>query len=80
MCKAIPMFVITINYCNYVGEMVNYIQHSKTNLINLCQGSISFYFTPYMHIFDEFYDYLEQSILTGDLCDIEEIFTEVRDK
>ena len=39
-----------------------------------------FYFDPYTHIFDEFYEYLEQSIQTGDLCEIEEQFTKVRNQ
>ena len=74
------IYVCNYNSNYYVGEVVNYIRQSKVNLMDIFQKHLFIYFTPFVHIFDEFYDYLEQSILTGDLCDIEEMFTEVRDK
>ncbi len=62
----------------FSGEFVTFIRASKVNLVSNMRTVFLFYFTPYEDIFDEFYDYLEKGVMTGDLCDIEQQFTKVR--
>ena len=60
------------------GEFVKFIRASKVNLVGNMKRQFGIYFTPYELIFDEFYDYLEKSVWTGNLCDIDGNFTKVR--
>jgi hypothetical protein len=62
---------------SFSGEFVNFIQASKVNLVSTMRAVFRFYFTPYEKIFDEFYSYLETSVMTGDLCNVEQQFTKV---
>ena len=60
-----------------IGEIVRYIASSKDNLVSVMKKAFSTYFSEYVTIFDEFYEYLEMSLWTGDLCEIEEKFVKV---
>ena len=58
-------------------DIVKFIQDSKENLVSVMRRQFSIYFNPYVHIFDEFYEYLESSVWTGDVCQLKERFTKV---
>ena len=60
------------------GEFVNFIRASKVNLVSAMRRVFFWYFTPYEDIFDNFYAYLEKTVKTGYLCDMEQEFTKVR--
>ena len=60
------------------GEFVNFIRASKVNLVSAMRRVFFWYFTPYEDIFDDFYAYLEKTVKTGYLCDMEQEFTKVR--
>ena len=61
----------------YTGEIAAFIKQAKINLVQNMRRAYGIYFEPYIHVFDEFYDYLENSVWTGDMCQIEEKFTTV---
>lgn len=61
----------------HTDESVSFIGGYKDSLVSQMIRFFSFYFTPYQNIFDEFYEYLENSVRTGDICQLEEQLTKV---
>ena len=60
------------------GEIAALIRRTKTNLVQNMRTVYGIYFEPYTHIFDEFYEYLENSVQTGNMCQIEAQFSKAR--
>ena len=76
-CSASSCCVFSLSL-SLSGEFVNFIRASKVNLVAAMKQVFFFYFTPYEDIFDNFYAYLEKTVKTGNLCDMEQQFTQVR--
>ena len=53
------------------------MQHSKNNLVSDMLRTFSIYFQPYVTLFDSFYSYLQQTVTTGNTCQLSTKFHQV---
>ncbi len=62
----------------YTGETANFILQSKTQLLQDFMRFYGDYFRGQESLFDQFYEYLANSVITGDSTDLPSEFIGVR--